>query len=116
MFGTDVLHTVADLMDDAELDVRFREDALDRIREPCKAVNTGDEDVFYATVLKIGQDAEPEVRPFTLGNVHAKEVLVPCLIYGQHVVNRSGFGPSRLFVFGFVVNGIQPNDGIYRVQ
>ena len=74
-------------MDDAQLHVSLGEYALYGIWESRKPVHAGNEDVMHTAVLKVGQNAEPEVGTFAPGNVHAKQVLAAFLVKGKHVVN-----------------------------
>ena len=57
----DVAHRASDLVDDAGLHPRLREDGLDRLGEPGQPVDAGHEDVGDAAVLQIVEDGQPEL-------------------------------------------------------
>src|SRR4029450_4720100 len=59
-------HAVADLVDDAGLHPRLREDGLDRLRKAGQAVDAADEDVADAAVGEVVEDGEPELGALAL--------------------------------------------------
>ena len=61
VFPTDILQALANLVNDAVLDGRLREDALDRLLEASQVVITSDEDVLGPARLKAADHAQPEV-------------------------------------------------------
>ena len=60
--GGDVLHRVADRVDNAMLDLGVGVDALDGFGEALDAVHTGDQDILRAPIVEVGEHAEPVMR------------------------------------------------------
>lgn len=56
-----VPHRVADLMDDALLDLDLGVDGLDSFWEAAETADTSDQEVLDTSILKISQYAEPAV-------------------------------------------------------
>ena len=59
-------------MDDAVLDFCLRINALNRFWEAFKAVDTGDQNVFDAAIMQVGEYRQPVVSAFMLGQVQAQ--------------------------------------------
>lgn len=115
MFAANVFEGVAYLMDNAELDTCIGEYALYDVGEVFQAVNTAYQYIPDASVLEIAQNLQPEVRSFTLGDVHAKKFLVPLLVDAQYIVDGTRHGTSGL-VFHLIMDGIQPAYCVYRLK
>ena len=56
---------MAYLMNNTALNGRFRKDSMNGFFETLAAIDTGDEDIFDASVLELGDDAKPEFRALT---------------------------------------------------
>ena len=54
-------------MDNAKLDLSFREDRANRIRKPSQAIDTGDKNILDASILKLSQYRKPKLSTFILG-------------------------------------------------
>lgn len=57
------------------LDLGVGVDALDGLGEAFQAVHAGDQDILDATVVQVGEDAEPVMRPFLVGEIEAQQLL-----------------------------------------
>ena len=69
VLGGDVLHRVADLVDDAMLDLGVGIDALDGFGEALESVHTSDRDILHAPIVGVGEHAEPVMRTFPVRQV-----------------------------------------------
>lgn len=67
-------------MDDAQLDMGLREDAVYRIREALKAVHAGYQDVLEVTVFQFRQHTQPELYAFVFGQPHASNSFGPSVL------------------------------------
>ncbi len=63
-------------MDDAQLDVGLRVNAVYRIREAFQTVHSGNQDILKATVFQLRQHIQPELCAFIFGQPHAGEFLL----------------------------------------
>jgi hypothetical protein len=61
-------------VNDAQLDLRLRVDRLERLGKTLEAVDAGDQDVFDAAVLELGQYAKPELRALPLAHIPLDKV------------------------------------------
>ena len=62
--GGDVLHRVADWVDNAMLDLGVGVDALDGFGKALEAVHAGDQDILRAPIVEVSEHAEPVMRTF----------------------------------------------------
>lgn len=102
-------------MHDTQLYVRIGEHAPDGIGEARQTVHAGNQDVSHATVLKVGQDTEPEVSALTVRHIHAQQVLAPVLVNADDIINGTRLC-RPLVVAHLVMDGIHPDDGIDCIQ
>lgn len=63
----DKVQAVAHHMNDAQLDLRFRKNALNHVREAGQTIDTGDQDVGYTAVAQLGQHLQPKLGALGLG-------------------------------------------------
>jgi hypothetical protein len=73
----DIAQRGADEVHDARLHRGQREDRLDRLGEPLKAIHAADQDVFDATVAQLAEDLHPELGALGVLKPHAEHVAVP---------------------------------------
>lgn len=66
-------------MDDAQLDMGLREDAVYRMREALKTVHADYQDVLEATVFQLRQHTQPELCAFVFDQPHAQQLF---LVFG----------------------------------
>ena len=66
IFGRNVLHGVADLVDDAVLNLGVGVDGFDGLREAFQAIHAGNQNVFYTPVVQIGQHRQPVMSTFLI--------------------------------------------------
>ena len=59
-------------MDDAQLDVSLRVDAVYRIREALQTVLAGNQDVLKTVIFKLCQHTQPELCAFIFGQPHTQ--------------------------------------------
>lgn len=114
VFGADVLHGVADLVNDALLHLGVWINGFNGLREAGQAIDTGNQDVFDAAVLQVGEHAEPVVSAFGVRQVQPDQLLFAFDVQGQNGINR--FADVAAILAYFIVNGIEPDDRINRVQ
>ena len=69
ILGGEVLHPVADLVDDAMLDLGVGGDALDGLGEALEDFNTGDQEILHTPIVEVGEHAEPVMRAFLVRQV-----------------------------------------------
>lgn len=58
------------------------------MREAGEVVDTGDQDVLHSAILKVVEDAEPELRGLVFTDPHAQYVLVAVQIDADDHVGR----------------------------
>lgn len=63
-------------MHDAHLHHRFGKHGLNGIGEAFESIDTGNEDVLYATVAQFGDNFELELGSFSLGQPQAQHLLL----------------------------------------
>src|SRR5690554_3014846 len=101
-------------MNDAVLDFSPGVKAFNRLREAFKAVDTGNQDVLDAAVMQIGEDAEPVMGAFLIGQVKTEQLLLALDIQAENGVN--GLADIAAMLFDLVVNGIEPDNRIDGIQ
>ena len=114
VFRGDVLHRVPDLMNDAVLDLGVGVDRFDGFRKAFEAIGTGNQDVFDAPVIKVGENAEPVVSAFLVGEVETKQLFFALDIQGKERID--GLADIAAILFDFVVNGAKPDNGVNGFQ
>lgn len=72
----DVLHRVANLVYHAVLNLSVRIDAFDGLMEALQAVYTGDQDILDASVLQIGQNTQPVMGAFLIGEIQTQQLIL----------------------------------------
>ena len=70
-------------MDDAQLYSRLWIDRLNRFRESFQAIHTGYQDIPEPPVLQLGQDTQPELRPFILCQPEPLQLFLPLEVDAQ---------------------------------
>ena len=101
-------------MDDALLHLGVRINGFNGFREAAQAINIGNQDVFDTTVLQVGEHAEPVMSAFGVRQVEPDQLFFSFDVQGQNCVNRFA-DVAAIFAY-FVVNGIEPDDRVDRVQ
>ena len=96
------------------LNFGVRVDALDGLRKTFQTVNADDENVFNASVLQVSQYAEPSVSAFLIRQVQPQEFLFAIDIQAKDGIN--GLAHVTTVFLNFVVNRIQPHDGVDGLQ
>ena len=79
-----------------------------------ETIHARDQDVFQTAVLQLGQDRQPELCPFGLGQPQAQQLLVTLHIDAQCQIERLVDHP--LVRADLQYNAVQINDGIERIQ
>ncbi len=74
-------------MHDAELNIRFRENCFDGIREPGQSIDCGNKDILDSTVFQFGHHTEPEFGAFVLRDPQSQQFLLSFHGNGQGQVN-----------------------------
>lgn len=105
---------IADLVDDALLNLCLRIAGRNRLREACQVVHTGDEDVLYTTVFQVIEHAEPELRRLVLADPHAQYVFVPVEVDADDHV--CCLVHDRAVLLHLEMDGIQEDNGIHSLQ
>jgi len=72
VFRSHILHGVADLVDDAVLNLRVGVHAFDGLWEAFEAVNASDQNVLDAAVVQISENAEPVMGTFLVGQIQTE--------------------------------------------
>ena len=101
-------------MDHTELHFGIRIDRIDGIGKAGQTVHRGDQNVFDAPVIEVGQNRQPEVGPFTFRQIQAQNLLLALYIQAQDGVH--GLGDITAVLPQLVVNGIHPYKLIVAVQ
>ncbi len=70
------LCAVANLMNNTPLELGFGESCGNSFIEPGQSVDVGNENVLNAPVLQLVENAQPEIRRFSLANPYAQNFLV----------------------------------------
>ena len=84
---SDVLQAVANLVNDATLDLGLGEDGQDRFFETAQSIHAGDENILHAATLQISDDTQPKVGAFTaIADPVAKRVFVALQIDTQYSI------------------------------
>lgn len=58
-----IFQAVADHVNDAQLDLRFRKDPTYRVGQALETVAAGDKNILDAAISKFGDNGQPELRP-----------------------------------------------------
>ena len=74
VFIADIFAGIAELMDDAVLDLRTGKHRLDCCGKASQVVRTGDENVLNSTVFQTVEDGGPEFGALVFANSHAKNI------------------------------------------
>ena len=109
-----VLAGITQLADDAVLDLGLRKNCVDRCIKPCQIIGTGDEYVFYTSVLQPIQYSFPELGALVFANPHAQDVFTTIQIDSYR--NVDCFLHNLSFAADMVVNGIQKYHGVDGFQ
>ncbi len=109
-----VFQAVTHHMDDAQLDMDLREDAVYRIREALQTVHTGNQDVLKATVFQLRQHAQPELCAFIFGQPHAQQLFPAFGVDPQRQENS--FVDYATILTNFYDDTVHVNNGIQRIQ
>ena len=72
VFRCHVLHGVADLMDDAVLDLGVGVQAFNGLGETLETIDTGDQDVFDTAVMQVCEHTQPVMSAFLIRQVQAQ--------------------------------------------
>ena len=75
LFVGNVLHGVADLVDDAPLNDGIGEDGFDGFGKSGETVHAADEDILHAAISDLGKNLHPEFCPLAFTNPDAKHLL-----------------------------------------
>ena len=87
VFLGNVLHRVTSLVDHTVLNVGIGVDAFNSLRKALQAVYAGDQDVFNASVMQIGQDAQPVTGAFLIGEFQNFWVPDNCFCSRPHSIS-----------------------------
>src|SRR5882757_9271774 len=101
-------------MHDAQLNAGFRVDRLNGFGETLEPIDTGNEDVLHAAVLKLGHHLQPELRPFGLGDPQAQHFLVAGEVDPDRQVHR--LHPHGPGITDLDVDTVEIQNRIQRVQ
>ena len=101
-------------MDNAQLDLCLREGRVDGIGDALEPVHAADQNIIHTAILKLSEDAQPELGAFVLGEPHAQQLLVAFKIDAQGQVDR--FVDHLLVLADFDHDAIQVDDGVNRIQ
>lgn len=101
-------------MDDAQLDIGLREDAVYRIREALKTVHAGYQDVLEATFFQLRQHTQPELCAFVFGQPHAQQLFLAFGIDPQR--QEEGLVYHSPVLTDFYDDTVHVNNGIQRIQ
>src|SRR5690606_16484528 len=97
-------------MNDTRLHFRLWKNTQDGLLKTIEIINAGNQNILYASVLKIGKYTEPKVGTFTFRYIDAQQILPPLLVDTQYIVDGSVLHlPVILY---FIVHGIKPNNAI----
>ena len=92
-----IFQAIADLVDYARLHLGIREHTGDSFGKTFQIVDTGNQDVFYATILQISQYSQPEIGPSLSDTYIPKSSLWPLLtIYRIEWADNKAFAAVLL--------------------
>jgi len=114
VFVRHVFDRVADLVNDAFLNLGLGVAGRNGLAEPVEVVDTRDENVLYAAVSQFIQHMQPEFRRFVLADPDAEHVLVTFQIDADGHVG--GFVDDGAILFHLEVDCVQEHDGIHRLK
>ncbi len=101
-------------MDDAELNLGIRVDRCNGIGESGQTIDAGNQDIFDTAVVEVGQDGEPEVGAFALGQVEVENLLLALQTDGQNCLNCLTFVAT--VVLDLVMDCVEPDEGVQALQ
>ncbi len=92
----------------------MREDRFDGLREAFQAIHAHQVDIAHASVAKLGQHIQPELRAFIGGCPQSQHFFPALQIDSQRHVNGAVFHPA--FVAHFYVESVQKHHTVERLQ
>ena len=98
VLAADVLHGIANLVHDAQLDVCLWKYALDGIRETSETINASYQDVLHAAVLKVGKNAQPKDCSWRWIRIRDTNLLA-CLVFASQRM-----GINKVYIFSCLGN------------
>ena len=105
---------IAQLMNDAVLDIRLREHCIDCIGKPSQIVRTGNENVVDSTVFEAAENRRPVLGALIFSDPHAQNILTAFQINSNGDIH--GLFYNLTFATDVIVDGIHENDGIGAFQ
>lgn len=101
-------------MDNAQLDMCLRINAVYCVREPFQSVHAGNQNVLKPPVFKLCQHTQPELRPFVFCQPHAQQFF---LAFGVNTQSKEhGFVNHAAAVTNLHNNTVKINNGIQCIQ
>jgi hypothetical protein len=101
-------------MDNTQLNPCFRKYGFDRIRKSLQAIDTGDQDIFYSTILQFITYLQPELGTFIFTNPYPLYVFSAFRVDPQCDIGCLRDDPP--FFTDFIVHRIQEYDRIKTIQ
>lgn len=101
-------------MDDAQLDMGLRVDAVYRIRKVFQAVHTGNQDVLKTTIFQLHQHIQPECCAFIFGQPPTRQSFLAFGVDTQ--LQEDSFVYDAVILSDFYDNAVHVNNGIQRIQ
>lgn len=109
-----VLAGIAQLVDDAVLDLGLRKNCVDRCVKPCQIVGTGNKNVLYATVAQAVGHGFPELGALVLPDPHTQYILPAIQVDSDG--NVDSFLHNLSLAADVVVDSIQKYHCVDRFQ
>lgn len=99
-------------MNDTVLDLGVGVDRLNGLREALQSIDTGNQNVFDAPVVEVREHTEPVVSTFLVREVEAEQFFLALDVQTKERVDC--FADVAAILFDFVVNGVEPDNGVNR--
>ncbi len=114
VFPGHVFQAATYYMDDAQLDMGLRVDAVYRIRKVFQAVHTGNQDVLKTTIFQLHQHIQPECCAFIFGQPPTRQSFLAFGVDTQR--QEDSFVYDAVILSDFYDNAVHVNNGIQRIQ
>lgn len=101
-------------MRDAQLNFGFRVDCVNGFQKAAEAVHSGDKNIFEATLLKLGENRQPEFCTFVLAQTQTQQILLALHVDAQRLVDRLIDNP--LVLANLDHDAFQVHDGLDLIQ
>ena len=111
VFIGNIFRGIANLVDNALLNLSVWINRFDCLRKAGKAIHTGDQDILNAAVFQAVHYGKPELGTFIFADIHAQDIFYSGHIYAYSDINSSFYNTS--LAADMIMDGIHED---YRIN